>query len=734
MNPRLEVGPDGVAHVTFDDPARRQNVLTVEALAALDTLIEDAEAAARSGALRVLVFRSAKPGSFIAGVDLAILAGMSGPDEASEGTRRGQALFGRIAALPAPTVAAVSGVCLGGGTELALACDVRLADDDERTRIGLPEVRLGILPALGGATRLPRLVGLSAALDLMLSGRPASASKARRIGLVDGVLPRRQFEERVGEAARGLAEAWDVGSGGRAGRAGYGGKRRRRGPARWLLDSTPPGRALVLRAAHRKVLRRTKGFYPAPLAILDVAGKGLGRSMAASLELEAEAAGRLAPSPECKNLLHIFNLDKDARKGPWAARGGGSEAARRLPPRRVWRLAVVGAGPMGGGIAQVAAYRDIPVRLKDIRHEAVAAGLAHARGVFDGAVRRKRLRRRDADRKMALVSGAIDYSGVGCADIVVEAVVERMEVKRAVLAEVEAVAGDEAVIATNTSSLSVGEMASDLRRPERFAGMHFFNPVHRMPLVEIVPGPETSARTVETLAALAVRLGKAPVITRDAPGFLVNRILGPFLNEAGHLLDEGWDAVAIDEAWKRFGMPMGPYRLIDEIGSDVVAHAGRAMAAALGKRMTPAAALVRLAGSGRLGRKGERGFYRYARGGRARGAGFDPTVYGDLGLPRRRAAPDRVAIRDRLLLPMVNEAARVLREGVVASAGEVDLGMVMGTGFPPFRGGLLRYADARGVAGIRDSMERMARAHGDRHRPSRLVVELAEAGRSFYGR
>ncbi|MYI06173.1 MAG: hypothetical protein F4059_02320, partial [Gemmatimonadetes bacterium] len=488
-----------------------------------------------------------------------------------------------------------------------------------------------------------------------------------------------------------------------------------------LLDGTPPGRALVLRTARRQVLKRTGGHYPAPLKILDVVRKGWGRSVAERLELEARAVGELAVSPECKNLLFLFRLREAARKGPWAPSGRAAD---------VGKLAVIGAGPMGGGIAQVAAYNSIRVRMKDIQHEAVAGGLAHARSVFDGAVRRRSLRRREAARRMRLISGGVDYAGVGRAGVVVEAVVERMAVKEAVLREVEDVVAPDAVIASNTSSLSIDGMAAVLEHPERFAGMHFFNPVHRMPLVEVVRGAKTSDDAVETLAALAIRLGKVPVITRDAPGFLVNRILGPCLNEAGHLLDEGWDAHAVDRAWKRFGMPMGPYRLIDEIGIDVAGHAGQTMAEAFGDRMAPAPALVALAGTERLGRKSGRGFYRYAKG---REKGFDPSVYAEMQLFSARSRPDPAHVRDRLVLVMINEAARVLAEGVVGSAADVDLGMVMGTGFAPFRGGLLKYADDRGVADVATSLAALSRTCGDRYAPVPLVEELARTGGTFHG-
>ena len=733
MNPRLRIDEDGVGRLTFRDPERRQNILTQEVMEVLAAVVEEAEDTARRGVLRALIVESAQPGSFIAGADVNAIAAIEDRRAAIEASRAGQALFGRIAALPVRTIAAVRGICLGGGTELALACDYRVADDDDRTRIGLPEVLLGILPGWGGTTRLPGLVGLSAALDLMLSGRSARVSKARRIGLVDQVLPRQQFEERCLGLARGLAggEAGELGAD-RRGLAGGAGKplesgRPRPGPrgrrtlASRFLDGTPPGRALVFRAATRQVARRTGGHYPAPLRILEVVRRGRGRPVAERLELEARAVGELAVSPECKNLLFVFQLREAARKGPWA--GVGRAAG-------VERLAVIGAGPMGGGIAQVAAYRDIRVRMKDIRHEAVAGGLAFARSLFDGAVRRRSLRRREAERRMALITGGIDYAGVGRADVVVEAVVERMAVKEAVLREVEAVVGEGAVIASNTSSLSIDRMAAVLDRPERFAGMHFFNPVHRMPLVEVVRGAKTGDDAVETLSALAVRLGKVPVVTADAPGFLVNRVLGPCLNEAGHLLDEGWDARAVDRAWKRFGMPMGPYRLMDEIGIDVMGHAGSTMAEAFGERMAPAAALVALAGSGRLGRKGGRGFYLYEKG---REKAFDTSVYSDMKLSsvRAKAKPDQ--IRDRLVLVMINEAARVLEEGVVASAADVDLGMVMGTGFAPFRGGLLKYADDRGVAEVAGAMEALRRTCGSRYEPASLMAELARTGGSFHG-
>ncbi len=710
MNPRLDIDGRGVGRLVFGDPERPHNVLTREVLRGLNDRLSEAEAALRRGSLRVLLVMSDKPASFVAGADVGALESIarSGDRErAMEASRRGQAIFGRLVALPIPTVAAVRGVCLGGGTELALACDYRVGSDGAGTRMGLPEVQLGILPAWGGVTRLPRIVGLRAALGVILTGRALDVSKARRIGLLDRVVPASQFDARCGAFALAVAD----------GRVRRG---RRAGPLERLVGGTWLGRRLVLGLARRQVMRRTGGHYPAPLKVLEVLRNGAGRSVAASLELEARALGDLVGSGVCGNLLFLFGLREAARKGPWTTSGRASA---------ITRMGVVGAGPMGGGIAQLAAYNDIPVRMKDINHEAVSGGLAHARSVFDGAVRRRTLRRRDAERKMGLISGALDDSGMARASLVVEAVVERLEVKKAVLAQLEGVVAPEAVIVSNTSTLSIDEMAAGLRHPGRFAGMHFFNPVHRMPLVEVVQGRETSDDAVETVAAAAVRMGKVPVVTRDAPGFLVNRILGPCLNEAGHLLDERFDARAVDRIWTGFGMPMGPCRLIDEVGIDVVGHAGAVLAERFGARMAPAGALVALGRSGRLGRKGGKGFYLYDEGRERR---FDLSVYPAMGLPAARTRPRPDEVLDRLVLVMVNEAARVLEENVVAAAADVDLGMVMGTGFPPFRGGLLKYADDRGLAEIMERLAEFRERLGGRFEPSGVLVELARAGSTFH--
>jgi 3-hydroxyacyl-CoA dehydrogenase / enoyl-CoA hydratase / 3-hydroxybutyryl-CoA epimerase len=733
-SPTFEIDSDGIGWITFDDSERSQNVLTEAVMRRLGGALDEARAAGREGRVRVVVIRSGKEAGFIAGAEVDAIADIEDPLDAETKVKMGQAVFADVTSLPVPSVSAIHGVCLGGGLELSLACTHRVASDAPRTKLGLPEVMLGILPAWGGTTRLPRLVGLQAALDLLLTGKQIDAGKARRIGLVDEVFPVDLFPDLVRDFAIDVA----------------GGSHRRKAPSRKLLtrllDDTGPGRRIVLRQARKKVMDSTGGHYPAPLRMLELLEERLGGSLEESLAAEARAAGELIVSAECKNLIHVFHMREAARKG--AGLGESADEGRKIE-----RIGVLGAGVMGGGIAQLAAYNGIDVYMKDIRHDAVGGGLRHARQLFDQSVKRRKMSRREADRAMERIAGGLDDHGLRGSGLVVEAVVERMDVKREVLAAAEREVDESCVLTTNTSSLSVEEMASALQRPDRFCGMHFFNPVHRMPLVEIVRGPETSDATVAAVHRLAVGLGKVPVVVRDGPGFLVNRILGPYLNEGGFLMAEGGAIETIDEAATAFGMPMGPLRLIDEVGIDVSRHAGAALHAALGERMEPSPVLARIGETNRLGKKGGRGFYLYDDG---KEKDVDDSVYAELGLgtPSPAATPpehtdgatgeatetpsdpettlDETAIRWRLVLPMINEAARILDEKIAPDAAVVDLAMIMGTGFPPFRGGLLRFADTVHPRSVLDRLRTLEARHGSRFEPAPLLVRLAEEDRTFY--
>ena len=714
-NPSFHVDEKGAAWITFDDPDRKVNVLTEQVLTRLGEHLVEVRNLALQSRVHVVVLWSAKSG-FIAGADLEVIEALEDPAEGAEGARFGQRIFRSLDSVGVPTVAAVHGICLGGGVEMALACSHRVASDAPSTKMGLPEVLLGILPAWGGTTRLPRLIGVQAALDLLLSGRQVSASAARRIGLVDEVVPADLFREKVTAFAAAAAASST-----------------RKSPIRrplmkrftkGLMDDTAPGRQVVLAVAKKRVMAQTGGHYPAPLKILDVVRRSASKRLGGALEIEAKAAGELVATTVSKNLIHVFHLREEARK-----RIGIDDPT--VEAGRVEYLAVLGAGVMGGGIAQLAAHRGIRVRMKDIRHDAVASGLEHARGLFSGLVKRRKLRRREADQRMALISGGLGYEGFARQDLVVEAVVEKMDIKRIVLRETEDAVQRSCILATNTSSLSVDEMASALARPANFVGMHFFNPVHRMPLVEVVRGAQSSDHAVATTYALALKLGKVPVVTADGPGFLVNRILGPYINEAGFLLADGASVEAVDQAAKQFGMPMGPLRLVDEVGIDISRHAGQSLHEALGDRLSPSPPLVALADSGRLGKKGGVGFYLYENG---KEKGSDPEIYAVLSksVPAAREALGEREIRGRLVLAMLNEAARVLEEGIVQRASDVDLGMIMGTGFPPFRGGLLRFADTIHIRTILSRLTELEQRHGARFAPSDLVRRLASENRGFY--
>jgi 3-hydroxyacyl-CoA dehydrogenase / enoyl-CoA hydratase / 3-hydroxybutyryl-CoA epimerase len=711
--PFLDFPGGGIAHLRFDDPGRRANILAEPVMRRLASRLEEIREGTASGVIRGLLVISGKPDGFIAGADVDAIARVEGPEEGAEAARLGQAIYLELEALGIPTVAAIQGACVGGGMELALACRYRVASDHPKTRLGLPEVQLGILPAWGGTTRLPRLVGLQDALDLLLTGRLVDPKRARRMGLVDAILPAPLFLEAASDFLRHRVEGLPLQP------------RRKRSLGRRLLEDTAPGRRIVLAKARASVLERTGGHYPAPLRILDVVRRSLGAPVERALALEAEAAGELIASPVCRNLIHVFHLREAARKGEGIPVLGDAAEVRRV--------GVVGAGVMGGGVAHLMADHGIEVRVKDIRHEAVGGALLHARELFRKGVERRRLTRLEADQRMERISGGLDYGGFGRLDLVVEAVVERMEVKRAVLREVEEHVPAHCILTTNTSTLRVDGMASVLARPEHLVGMHFFNPVDRMPLVEVIRGKASSDAAVATVYRLAVRTGKVPVVVNDGPGFLVNRILGPYLNEAGHLLAEGGTVEEIDAAARVFGMPMGPLRLMDEVGIDVVRHAGDVLHAAFGSRLDPAPPLLALRETDRLGRKGGLGFYRYEKG---KEVGVDPGIYEVLGrsVPPARTPLEPREIRARLVLAMANEATRILEDRIVSRAADVDLGMIMGTGFPPFRGGLLRYVDALHPRTVLDRLQEYAVGHGERFRPAPLLRELVEADERFYER
>jgi len=703
----LQIEEDGLAILTFDLAGEKVNKFSTAVVAELGEVLVRLTREAR---IRGLLVRSGKPDVFIAGADVKEFASVR-PEDARTAVERVQSLFEQLAHLPYPTIAAINGACLGGGTELALACDYRLMSDSKKAQIGLPEVRLGIFPAWGGCTRLPRTVGLAAALDLILTGKSLDARRAKKIGLVDEAVPASILDDYARRFARGK-----LGGAKPPVRRGHAALSAR------ALEATPLGRRVIFSKAREGVMKQTGGHYPAPLEALEVIEEGYGRPVADGLAIEARHIGLIFGGEVQRNLLAIFFLTEDVKKET-----GVADPSVR--PREVRRVGVLGAGVMGGGIAQLAADKGLPARMKDIQPEALGHGYAAAAAVWKEAVRKRRLTPREMARKMDLLSGTLDYSGFPRCDVTIEAVVEKLAIKRAVLKEWEAAVPKTAIFASNTSTLPITEIAAGALEPARVVGMHFFNPVHRMPLVEVIRGERTSDETVATIFALAKTLGKTPVVVRDAPGFLVNRILAPYLSEAVRLVQEGCRIEDVDAAMTSFGMPVGPLALLDDVGLDVAAKGGEVLQAAFPERLKMGGEEA-LAASGRLGRKNGKGFYEYE-GSSRRGPARE--AYAALRVERRDKSPlPAEVIEARLVLPMINEAAFCLEDRIVADPARLDLAMIFGTGFPPFRGGLLRHADAIGLGRVFSRLDDLAERLGPRFTPSDLIQRLANERRGFY--
>lgn len=704
---RVESLASGIVILWFDDPDRKVNLLDLRTLDMLQRALGAVKL--RSADPRALILASGKKGHFIAGADVAEFDRVATPAEAESKAKHAQELFQEFADLPYPTVAAIDGPCLGGGAELALAFRYRVASDDRATSIGFPEVRLGILPGFGGTQRLPHLVGFTQAVSMIVSGRALDARRARRAGLVDDVLPRERFVPRVVEWTEALLVRPKP--------------PRRDGPPALhkAFQSLPPLRSYVLRQARATVLKQTGGHYPAPLEILRVLGATYGLRLQEGLKIERRAVAKLLFTPESVNLRRLFTVSEDAKRVP--------SAAAALP---VDSVAVLGAGTMGGEIAYLFTRAGIRVRLRDIKPEPILSSLAHARSLFDREIAKRQLTRAEVERALARIEPVLELNGLGRADLVLEAVIEDLTVKQGLLRDVEAQVPDTTVLATNTSSLSVRAMGRGLKRPGRLAGMHFFNPAARMPLVEVIRTEATDPAARDTVVALARRIKKTPVLVRDAPGFLVNRVLMPYLSEAVALVERGVGITAIDAELRRFGMPMGPLELLDEIGLDVARKVAHVLQEAFGPRVGSTGLLDRLVAAGSLGKKSGLGFYRYERGERKGvNSALATPAAAKSGDPKSAPAVPATEIRDRLLDAMVNEGAMALDDRVVERAEDVDLAMVLGTGFPPFRGGLLRYADEAGIGGI---VERLARRQqeGAPSGPCGKLQRMALGNERFY--
>ena len=683
----VETDEDGIAVVRFDRSGSSVNVLDTATLRQLAAIVKDLD----RPPLRGVIFVSSKPAVFIAGADLRELAGTQ--DRAGL-VELGQQIFTRIEALRCPTVVAIHGACAGGGFEMSLACDYRVASEAHATRIGLPEVKLGLIPAWGGSTRLPRLVGLPRALKVILGGDLMPSSKARQLGLVDAIGPR----ERLIFLAKRFV--------------GRGKRRPRLRHLAWILAWQA-----VAALARKSVLKKTRGHYPAAISAIDVVTKAVVRSIPQSLAAEKKAILALAEGDVSSNLIRVFFLQDRAKHLP-APKAASIE-----------KTAVIGSGVMGAGIAQWFAARGKEVLLRDVGPEQLAQGLQRAEKLFSEARRRGILSRCEASAGMDRIIPAEIPVQMHSTDLVVEAASENMQVKKAIFADLEKRVRPDTILATNTSALSVTEIGRDLRDPGRVIGLHFFNPVHRMKLVEVARGELSSDFAVNTAVAFVQRIGKLPVVVRDRPGFLVNRILLPYLLEAVRLFVAGAHVEALDESMLDFGMPMGPLRLLDEVGLDVAADVGETLFRAFPDRMHTPGLFAQLLAANIKGKKTERGFYEYQNG---RVAGVNRFAI-DLREADDKASLTREQLQERMVFLMINEAARCLEERVVEDPRDVDFAMIMGTGFAPFRGGPLRYADSVGIAKVTETLERLTKTRERQFAPCDLLIEMTRQQKKFYG-
>lgn len=689
---------NGIATLNFDLEGSAVNILSSDVLRALGAKIDELN---KNQDIKLLKFTSAKEGIFIAGADISQIESLKDEEEAYDLVREGQQVLSKISALPFPTVAIIDGACLGGGLELALCCDYRLATESPKTKIGLPEVNLGVLPGFGGTQRLKRLTGLSKALELILGGKILNGKKAHKLGIVDGCVPQgylefkeKSFCEQVLNAPEKIAAKRKKGS---------------------LMDRLLP--FVVFSYARKNVMAKTKGKYPAAIAILDLFETTQNKEVEEGLEYEARAFSKLVVTDISKNLIGLFYASEALKK----ERG----VKRKVNPIPINMINVIGAGVMGSGIVFQFSKIGKLVRMKLRRYEQAAEAMKSIQKVYDAIMKRGRLTPHEVGIKMGHISYTTEFDGFKHCDLALEAIVENKEAKQELYAQFEDIMDEKAIIASNTSSLSISMLSEKMHHPERFVGMHFFNPVPRMPLVEIIPGKKTSDKTIATVVALAKEAGKTPIVVGDCAGFLVNRILLPYINEAVRMFEEGADFERIDSLILDFGMPMGPFTLADEVGLDVGYKVAKVLEEAYGERMKVSSILDRVYQQMQLlGKKSGKGFYIHGKK-REANAEVKKLVYS-------KRQFDEKEIVDRALLIMINEAAMCLQEGIVDNAQYLDMAMVMGTGFPPFRGGLLRYADAVGIDSIVITLESLAKNHGIRFEPAKLLLDMAKENKTFY--
>ena len=715
----FSIDRSGVANLIFDLPDEKINKLSKNVLEELERAINVIDG---NKAIRVLLISSHKKDIFIAGADINEIRSIVDEKDAHQKVSRGQDILNKLAKIEIPTIAVIKGACLGGGLELALACRYRVAVLNSKTQLGLPEVNLGIIPGFGGTQRLPALVGLEESLKIILSGKAIDGEKAFKIGLVDEAIHEEFLEESLSSFVTEIIKNGKKNK--------FLLKRNSNSRKRFYTESLLMKKHLIFYFAQKDLWEKTKGHYLAQFFALEVVKKTYRKTYGnLGFKIELDAFCDLAVGDISKNLIEIYftseALKKDAGVDDFIAH------------KDIKNVALLGAGIMGGGIAWLFANYNFNVRIKDITQQAIALGYNQILKIFNQLQKIRKLNSNQVSLKMANVSAGLDYTNFDHSDLVIEAVVENIAVKKNILKEIEAQVPNDAIIASNTSSLSISEMAQALENPSRFVGMHFFNPVNKMPLVEVIYGEKTSNETVASIVKISKKLGKTPIVVKDVPGFLVNRILLTYLNESAYLLQDGFSIKKIDSEIERFGMPMGPFVLADVVGIDVGVKVAQSLENGYGSRMKVAEILQEIYTNHKnlLGKKSNLGFYNYDKNNKITDQNF--AIYEILDSIKDQIKTPESNINDseiieRCILTMINESAKCLEENVVKNARYLDMAMIMGAGFPAFRGGVLRYADKLGLQNIVKKLQNFEKKYGERFAVSKLLISMEQNNQKFY--
>ncbi|WJG10632.1 fatty acid oxidation complex subunit alpha FadJ [Aliiglaciecola sp. LCG003] len=699
----LEVLDNGVAILTMDVPGESMNTLKMEFSEQISSMLDQIDG---NDAIKGVVVVSGKQSSFVAGADISMLASCKTSEDAETISRGGQEIFQRMEDMKAHFVAAIHGPALGGGLELALACHSRICSDSAKTQMGLPEVQLGLLPGSGGTQRLPRLIGIQKAMKMMLTGAPVRAKQALKYGIVDDMVPQSILLEVAIDRAQQRKPSRKQPSLDMMGK---------------FLERTSMGRNTLFNQGKKQTLSKTKGNYPAPELIIDCIEIGMSKGIRQGMLAEARSFGQLVMTSESEQLRNIFFATTEMKK---------ETGVSGVKPGQLKKVAVLGGGLMGGGIAFVTATKaGLPARIKDIRPEGIANAMKYTYDLLNKKVKRRFMRKSEMQKQMSLLTGSVDYSGFGDADVVIEAVFEDLSLKQKMVNDVETNCNENTIFASNTSSIPIGQIAAQAARPEQVIGLHYFSPVDKMPLAEVIAHETTSDQTISTTVELARKQGKTPIVVKDGAGFYVNRILAPYMNEAANVLLAGEPIEHIDKALVKFGFPVGPVKLLDEVGIDVGTKIIPILMAQFGDRFKSAEAFDKVLADDRKGKKNKRGFYSYT--GKKPGKEVDESVYQLLGItPAQSKSATEIA--ERCVILMLNEAAMCLDEGVIRNPRDGDIGAIFGIGFPPFLGGPFRYMDKLGAKHLVDRLNHYKAQFGDKFTPANKLVVMAESGETFY--